>query len=68
MCIRDSSTTTGLSQATLGASTAAGNGVQGQMRVVDIAPYVDNNWGDAYVIVRVVNANSQFFGAVTAIA
>jgi hypothetical protein len=62
------STTTGLSQATLGASTAAGNGSQGQMRVVDIAPYVDNNWGDAYVIVRVVNANSQFFGAVTAIA
>jgi hypothetical protein len=62
------STTTGLSQATLGASTAVGNGQQGQMRVVDIAPYVDNNWGDAYVIVRVVNANSQFFGAVTAIA
>jgi hypothetical protein len=62
------STTTGLSQATLGASTAVGNGVQGQMRVVDLAPYVDSNWGDAFVIVRVVNANSQFFGAVTAIA
>ena len=62
------STTTGLSQATLGVSTAAGNATQGQMRVVDIAPYPDNNWGDAYVIVRVVCANSQFFGAVTAIA
>ena len=62
------STTTGLSQATLGASTAVGNGVQGQMRVVDLAPYVDNAWGDAYTIVRVVCANSQFFGAVTAIA
>lgn len=62
------STTTGLSAATLGVSTAAGNGVQGQMRVVDIAPYPGNDWGDAYVIVRVVNANSQFFGAVTAIA
>lgn len=62
------STTTGLSQATLGAATAVGNGVQGQMRVVDLAPYVDNAWGDSFTIVRVVNANSQFFGAVTAIA
>lgn len=62
------STTTGLSQATLGAATGVGNGVQGQLRVVDIAPYVDNAWGDAYTIVRVVVANSQFFGAETAIA
>ena len=62
------SSTTGLSQATLGSATAAGNGVQGQMRVVDLAPYVDNAWGDSYTIVRVVNAQSQFFGAVTAIA
>jgi hypothetical protein len=62
------STTTGLSQATLGSATAVGNGVQGQMRVVDIAPYPGNDWGDAYTIVRVVCANSQFFGAFTAIA
>lgn len=62
------SSTTGLSQATLGASTAVGNGAQGQMRVVDLAPYVDNAWGDAYTIVRVVNSASQFFGSVTAIA
>ena len=62
------STTTGLSAATLYATSAVGSGVQGQMRVVDIAPYVDNDWGDAYTIVRVVCANSQFFGAVTAIA
>ena len=62
------STTTGLSAATLDASSAVGNGVQGQLRVVDIAPYVDNDWGDTYTIVRVVCANSQFFGAVTAIA
>lgn len=62
------STTTGLSQATLGSATAVGNGLQGQMRVVDLAPYPDNAWGDAYTIVRVVIANSQFFGAVTAIA
>lgn len=62
------SSTTGLSQATLGSATAAGNGVQGQMRVVDLAPYVDNAWGDSYTIVRVVNSQSQFFGSVTAMA
>jgi hypothetical protein len=62
------SSTTGLSQATLGSATAVGNGSQGQMRVVDVAPYPGNDWGDAYTIVRVVNSNSQFFGAVTAIA
>ncbi|CAB5220166.1 hypothetical protein UFOVP239_73 [uncultured Caudovirales phage] len=62
------STTTGLSTCTLGVSTAVGNGVQGQMRVVGLAPYVDNAWGDAFPIVRVVVANSQFFGAFTAIA
>ena len=62
------STTTGLSQATLGVSTVvtAGSG-QGQMRVVDIAPYQDNAWGDSFVIVRVVNCQSQFFGSVVCI-
>jgi len=62
------SNTTGLSAATLGVSTAVGSGVQGDMRVVDIAPYPDNAWGDSYVIVRVVNARSQYFGQFTAIA
>jgi hypothetical protein len=38
------------------------------MRVVDISGYADNAWGDAYVIVRVVNPRSQFFGSFTAIA
>jgi len=66
--VTNGSSTTGLSQATLGASTAVGNNTQGQMRVVDLAPYVDNAWGDSYTIVRVVNSNSQFFGAITAIA
>jgi hypothetical protein len=61
------STTTGLSQATLSA-TGVGNGVQGQMRVVDIAQYPDNAWGDAYTIVRVQLAITQFYGAYTAIA
>ena len=62
------STTTGLSQCTLGSATAVGNGNPGQMRVVDIAPYPGNDWGDAYTIVRVVNSQSQFFGTVNAIA
>lgn len=61
------STTTGLSQATIN-TTAVGNGVQGQMRVVDLAPYADNAWGDAYTIVRVQLAVTQFYGAYTAIA
>jgi hypothetical protein len=62
------SSTTGLSAATLGASTAVGNNQPGQMRVVDIAPYPGNDWGDDYTIVRVVNSASQFFGTVNAIA
>lgn len=65
--IASGSTTTGLSSCTLNASSAVANGAQGQMRVVDLAPYVDNAWGDAYTIVRVVCANSQFFGAFTAV-
>lgn len=62
------STLTGLSTATLGVSTAVGNGAQGAMRVVDIGQGVDNAWGDAYTVVRVVNSQSQLFGAFTAIA
>jgi hypothetical protein len=61
------STTTGLSQATLAAASAQTNGAQGQMRVVDIAPYVDNAWGDAYVIVRVTMSFNQFVAATTAV-
>ena len=66
--VTSGSSTTGLSQATLGSATAAGNGTQGQMRVVDLAPYVDNAWGDSYTIVRVVCSHSQLFGSFTAIA
>jgi hypothetical protein len=65
--VTSGSATTGLSSTGLGVSTAVANGAQGDMRVVDIAPYVDNAWGDSYVIVRVVNARSQYFGSVTAI-
>jgi hypothetical protein len=61
------STTTGLSQATL-STTLVANGNQGQMRIVDIAPLVDNAWGDSYTVVRTVVSNSQMFGAFTAFA
>jgi hypothetical protein len=67
LTVTSGSNVTGLSSTCLGVSTAVANGAQGAMRVVDIAPYVDNNWGDAFVIVRVVNAQSQYFGSVTAI-
>jgi hypothetical protein len=53
------STTTGLSQATL-STTAAGSGNNAQMRVIDIAPYPDNNWDDNFVIVRAVIAEYQY--------
>jgi hypothetical protein len=66
--INAGSTTTGLSACTLGVSTAVGNGSQGDMRVVDIGPYADNAWGDSYVVLRVVNAYSQFFGNFTSVA
>jgi hypothetical protein len=57
---------TGLSQATMSASLV-GSGVQGQVRIVDIAPYPDNAWGDAFPIVRVTVAETQFVAVKTAI-
>jgi hypothetical protein len=63
--VTDGSSTTGLSAATLNHTLA---GTQAQCRIVDIAPYPGNDWGDAYTIVRVVNSQSQFFGSVTVIS
>ena len=60
------STTTGLSQATLSA-TLAGSGSAAQFRIVDLAPYADNAWGDPFVIVRVQVSNPQFVAAKAAI-
>ena len=60
------STTTGLSQMTLSASLV-GSASTGQFRIVDIAPYADNAWGDAYVIVRVQVSNPQFVASKAAI-
>lgn len=56
------STTTGLSQCTLSTSLV-GAGNSAQMRIVNLAPYADNAWGDSYVIVRAVISEFQFAGA-----
>lgn len=53
------SSSTGLSTSTLN-STLAGAGSQGQYRILGLSPYPDNAWGDAYTIVRVQLARSQF--------
>jgi hypothetical protein len=53
------STTTGLSRCTMSASLAGANNV-GQVRIVDLAPYPGNDWGDAFTIVRVTVAEHQF--------
>ena len=53
------SNVTGLSQCTL-STTLAGAGNSAQMRIIDIAPYSDNAWGDSYVIVRANISEYQF--------
>jgi hypothetical protein len=55
------STTTGLSAATL-STTLVASPSTAQMRIVDIAPYPDNAWGDNFVIVRATIAEFQFAG------
>ncbi len=55
------STTTGLSQATL-STTLVGAGNSAQMRIIDLAPYPDNAWGDSFTIVRATIAEFQFAG------
>ena len=53
------STVTGLSQCTLG-TTAAGAGNSKQMRVVNLAPFPGNAWGDAYTVVQVQISEHQY--------
>ena len=60
------STTTGLSQCTM-SSSLTGSSAYGQLRIVDIAPYPDNAWGDAYTVVRVTMALHQFVAPLNAI-
>jgi hypothetical protein len=56
------STTTGLSACTL-STTLVGAGNSAQMRILNLAPYPGNAWGDAYTIVRANIAEYQFAGA-----
>lgn len=60
------SNVTGLSQATLNA-TVLSTGVQGQVQVLDLAPYPDNAWGDNFTIVRVQVARRQIAAVVPGI-
>ena len=60
------SNVTGLSQATM-AATPLSTGAQGQLQILDIAPYPDNNWGDAFTIVRVQVARRQISAVVPGI-
>ena len=59
------STTTGLSQAMLG--TVVGSSAVGDFRILDLAPYADNAWGDAFPIVRVSMSRSQYVATINAI-
>ena len=55
----DGSTTSGLSQCTISTSVvAAGSGAQ--MRIINLAPYPGNAWGDSYTIVRATVAKHQY--------
>jgi hypothetical protein len=60
------STTTGLSQSTLSA-TLAGTSAVGDFRIIDLAPYAGNAWGDAYTIARVQMSRSQYVATINAI-
>jgi hypothetical protein len=60
------STTTGLSQCTL-STTLKGAGNNGQMRIINLAPYADNAWGDAYTVVRATITKSQYYAVSNAI-
>ena len=55
------STTTGLSQSLMD-TTAASVNTSRVLRVIDLAPYPGNAWGDAYTIVRVQIAKFQYNG------
>jgi len=42
-------------------------GAQGQLQILDLAPYVDNAWGDNFTIVRVQVARRQISAVVPGI-
>jgi hypothetical protein len=43
-------------------TTAASANTSKTLRVIDLAPYPGNAWGDAYTIVRVQIAENQYAG------
>lgn len=57
--VASGSTSTGISSSTMSASLA-GAAAQGQLRIVGFGLAPDNAVGDAYTVVRVTNARSQF--------
>ena len=63
--ITNGSNVTGLSQATLSSSLAGASGTA-QFKIVNIAPYPGNAWGDAYTIVQVQLNQSQYQASVVA--
>lgn len=58
------STTTGLSQLMLDVASSAANA---SLRLVNKASYINNDWGDTYVIARVQIAEHQFVADVAAV-
>ena len=64
--ITNGSTTTGLSQCTI-SSTLVGSGSVGDLRIINLAPYTDNAWGDAFTVVQVQIARSQYVATINAI-
>lgn len=64
--VGDGTTTPGISTSAVSV-TLAGAGVQGMMRILDKARYVDNDWGDLFTIIQVQNARSQYVAVKVAI-
>jgi hypothetical protein len=60
------SSTTGLSSASM-STTPAGSSATNQLRVINLAPYPGNAWGDDYPIVQVQIALSQYVASINAI-
>ena len=57
--IASGSTTTGLSACTAGSASLTTSG-QAQLRIVALDPTINNSWSDAYTILQVQIAQSQY--------
>jgi hypothetical protein len=63
--VSSGSTTTGLSQCTM-SSSLVGSGNVGDLRIIGLSNGVDNAWGDAYTVVQVQVARSQYVATINA--